>query len=46
MLNITKLDNIFYGNNNKNYLDFNHIHLSMGHDANYIIQSLVSIASN
>ena len=45
MLNITKLDNIFYGNNNKNYLDFNHIHLSMGHDANYIIQSLVSIAS-
>lgn len=45
MLNITKLDNIYYGNNNKNYLDFNHIHLSMGHDANYIIQSLVSIAS-
>ena len=45
MLNITKLDNIFYGNNNKNYLDFNHIHLSMGHDANYIIQSLVSTAS-
>lgn len=46
MLNITKLDIIYFGlNNNNNYLNFNHIHLSMGHDANYITLSLVSIAS-
>ena len=45
MLNITKLDIIYYGQNNKNFLNFNHIHLSMGHDANYILYSLPSIAS-
>ena len=45
MLNITKLDNSYYGFIEKNYSNFNHIHLSMGHDANYILLSLVSIAS-
>lgn len=45
MLNITKLDNIYYNKNSINYSNYNHIHLSMGHDKNYILLSLVSIAS-
>ena len=45
MLNITKLDYYYYGTKNIDYANFNHIHLSMGHDANYILSSLVSIAS-
>jgi hypothetical protein len=45
MLNITKLNNSFYNKKEKNTLDFNHIHLSMGHDANYISLSLITIAS-
>ena len=45
MLNITKLDIVYYGKNNINTQNFNHIHLSMGHDSNYILYSLVSIAS-
>ena len=45
MLNLTKLNIAYYGQNNTNILNFNHIHLSMGHDANYILYSLVSIAS-
>jgi len=45
MLNITKLNNSFYGKNDLDTSNFNHIHLSMGHDANYILLSLVSIAS-
>ena len=44
MLNITKLDNAYY-NIDINTNDFNHIHLSMGHDKNYILLSLISIAS-
>ena len=42
---MTKLDNIYYNSNNINILNCNHIHLSMGHDSNYIILSLVTIAS-
>lgn len=45
MLNITKLDIFYYGPKDINTSDFNHIHLSMGHDANYILLSLISIAS-
>ena len=45
MLNITKLNNSYYGNCYINYSNFNHIHLSMGHDVNYISLSLVSVAS-
>lgn len=45
MLNVTKLNNFYYGKINTDYSNFNHIHLSMGHDANYILLSLVSIAS-
>lgn len=44
MLNLTKLEMYFYKNklNTKNY---NHIHLSMSFDSNYILLSSVSIAS-
>ena len=45
MLNITKLDYAYHKNINTDYSNFNHIHLSMGHDSNYILLSLVSIAS-
>ena len=45
MLNITKLDHYYYGKNIMDNTNFNHIHLSMGHDANYILLSLVTIAS-
>lgn len=45
MLNITKLNIAYYGYNYTNFLAYNHIHLSMGHDAKYILLSLVSIAS-
>lgn len=45
MLNMTLFDMFYNGTNRKDYLDFNHIHLSMGHDANYILLSLVSVAS-
>ena len=44
MLNITKLD-YYYSNIDINTLNFNHIHLSMGFDNNYIELSAVSIAS-
>lgn len=45
MLNLTKLDIYYYNKNNINNLEFNNIHISMGHDAKYILLSLVSIAS-
>ena len=45
MLNITKLDNSYYGNRDIDTSNLNHIHLSMGHDSSYILLSLVSIAS-
>ena len=45
MLNITKLDYHYFNKNNLNILDFNNIHLSMGHDVKYIPLSLISIAS-
>ena len=45
MLNITKLDQKYFNQKNADTLNFNHIHLSMGHDNNYILLSLVSIAS-
>ena len=45
MLNITKLDIAFYKVNYENTLNLNHIHLSMGHDSNYISLSLITIAS-
>ena len=45
MLNITKLDIAYHNKNIENNFDFNHIHLAMGHDANYILLSLISIAS-
>ena len=45
MLNITKLDNYYYDQFDLDFSNFNHIHLSMGHDANYILLSLVTIAS-
>ena len=45
MLNITKLDQAFYNKENTNTLSLNHIHLSMGHDVNYILLSLISISS-
>ena len=45
MLNITKLDIAYYNKNIKDSSKFNNIHLSMGHDANYILLSLISIAS-
>ena len=45
MLNVTKLDIAYYNNVNINISNYNNIHLSMGHDANYILLSLVSIAS-
>ena len=45
MLNITKLDMFYYGKNDLNTSNLNHIHLSMGHDNNYILLSLVTIAS-
>ena len=45
MLNITKLDKAFYNKIIKDNSEQNHIHLSMGHDSNYILLSLISIAS-
>ena len=45
MLNITKLDKAFYNKKIKDNSDLNHIHLSMGHDSNYILLSLISIVS-
>ena len=45
MLNITKLDNAYYNKKNLNISNYNNIHLSMGHDSNYILLSLVTIAS-
>ena len=45
MLNITKLDYYYYNNIDKNTLTFNHIHLSMGFDNNYVELSCISIAS-
>ncbi len=45
MLNITKLDIAYRIHNPIDMSDFNHIHLSMGHDTNYILLSLVTIAS-
>ena len=44
MLNISKLDYYYY-NINKNTSKYNHIHLAMGFDKNYLYISLVSIAS-
>ena len=44
MLNITKLD-YYYNKTDINTLNFNHIHLSMGFDRNYIELSSISIAS-
>lgn len=44
MLNITKLD-YYYNNIDIDVSNFNHIHLSMGFDKNYIYLSLISIAS-
>ena len=44
MLNLTKLD-YYYNNTDINTLNFNHIHLSMGFDNNYIELSLISISS-
>ena len=45
MLNISKLDIAYYNKKNINISNYNNIHLSMGHDSNYILLSLVSIAS-
>lgn len=45
MLNITKLDLVYNNQKFSDTLNFNHIHLSMGHDSQYILLSLVSIAS-
>ena len=45
MLNVTKLDLAYHDTIAINTLNFNNIHLSMGHDKNYILLSLVSIAS-
>ena len=45
MLNISKLNIAYYNKDDKITSNLNHIHLSMGHDANYILLSLVSIAS-
>ena len=45
MLNITKLDIAYYNKNGLNISNYNNIHLSMGHDSNYILLSLVSISS-
>ena len=44
MLNMTKLDYYYY-NNILNTSNLNHIHISMSFDNNYILLSLVSIAS-
>ena len=44
ILNLTLLDFYYYGINN-DITNFNHIHISMGFDANYILLSSVSIAS-
>ena len=44
MLNITLLD-FYYNNIDIDKTNFNHIHLSMGFDANYILVSSISIAS-
>ena len=44
MLNITKLDYYYY-NDYIDILNLNHIHLSMSFDKNYVLISLISIAS-
>ena len=44
MLNITKL-NFYYNNTNIDTTNFNHIHLGMGFDKNYVDLSLITIAS-
>ena len=44
MLNITLLD-FYYNNIDVDKTKFNHIHLSMGFDANYVLLSSISIAS-
>ena len=44
LLNITKL-NIYYNNKNIDTSKFNHIHLAMGFDKNYIVLSVISMAS-
>ena len=44
MLNITKLD-YYYNNISIDVSNYNHIHLSMGFDKNYLYLSLISIAS-
>jgi len=44
MLNITLLD-FYYNNIDADKTNFNHIHLSIGFDANYVLLSSISIAS-
>ena len=44
LLNLTKL-NIYYNNKNIDTSKFNHIHLAMGFDKNYIVLSVISMAS-
>ena len=45
MLNITKLDYFYYNKKIDNYSNYNHIHLSLAFDKDYIYLSYVSIAS-
>ena len=44
MLNLTLLD-FYYNNIDIDKTQFNHIHISMGFDANYVLLSSISIAS-